>query len=78
MPDQKTLQIIKILVEDFIAMFGIPEASLAGRGTNLLSILMKEICSLLGIEKLNTTAYHPQCNGLTEWFNRILKTMLRK
>ena len=59
-------------------MFGVPEALLSDRGTNLLSFLMKNICSLLGIEKLNTTAYHPQCNGLTERFNRTLKTMLRK
>lgn len=39
---------------------------------------MKDVCGLLGIEKLNTTAYHPQCNGLTERFNRTLKTMIRK
>jgi len=37
MPDQKTLQIVKILVEDFIPMFGVPEALLSVRGTNLLS-----------------------------------------
>lgn len=35
-------------------------------------------CSLLGIQKLNTTACHPQCDRLTERFNRTLKTMLRK
>jgi len=59
-------------------MFGVPEALLSDRGTDLLSFLMKDICSLLGIKKLNTTAYHPQCNGLTERFNRTLKMMLRK
>ena len=39
---------------------------------------MKDVCALLGIEKLNTTAYHPQCDRLTERFNCTLKTMLRK
>ena len=78
MPDQKTQRIAKLLVEEIIPLFGVPEALLSDRGTNLLSHLMKDVCGLLGIEKLNTTAYHPQCNGLTERFNRTLKTMLRK
>ena len=77
-PDQKTKRIVQILVEELIPLFGVPEALLSDRGTNLLSYLMKDVCSLLGIEKLNTTAYHPQCNGLTERFNRTLKIMLRK
>ena len=33
---------------------------------------------MLGIEKLNTTASHPQCNGVVERFNRTLKLILRK
>ena len=77
-PDQKTERIVKLLVEELVPFFGVPEALLSDRGTNLLSHLMKDICSMLGIEKLNTTAYHPQCDGLTERFNRTLKTMLRK
>ena len=33
---------------------------------------------MLGIRKLNMTAYHPQCDGMVERFNRTLKTILRK
>ena len=39
---------------------------------------MTEICKLLGTDKLNTTAYHPQTNGLTKRFNRTLTSMLAK
>ena len=77
-PDHKAERIVKLLVEELVPFFGVPEALLSDRGTNLLSNLMKDVCALLGIEKLNTTAYHPQCDGLTERFNRTLKTMLRK
>ena len=56
-------------------MFGVPEALLTDWGTNLLSCLMQGVCSLLGMKKINTTAYHPQCNGMVERFNRTLKTM---
>ena len=78
MPDQKTSRIVDILVENIIPMCGVPEVLLSDRGTNLLSFLMKDVCRCLGIKKLSTTAYHPQCDGLTERFNRTLKTMLRK
>ena len=33
---------------------------------------------MMGIDKINTTAYHPQCDGAVERFNRTLKTALRK
>ena len=77
-PDQKTERIARLLVEEIVPCFGVPEAVLSDRGTNLLSYLMKDVCRMLGIEKLNTTANHPQCNGAIERFNRTLKTMLRK
>ena len=64
--DQKAQAIAKILVEEVIPFFGVPESLLSDRGTNLLSHLMKELCSMLGIMKLNTTAYHPQCDGMVE------------
>ena len=78
LPDQRAHHIWKILVEEIIPMFGVPEALLSDRGTNLLSHLMLDVCAMLGIQKLNTTAYHQQCNGLVERYNRTLKAMLRK
>ena len=76
--DQKAERIAHLLIEEIASFFGVPEALLSGRGTNLLSHLMKDICKLLGIEKLNMTAHHPECDGAIERFNRTLKTMLRK
>ena len=78
MPDQKSLRIAKLLVNEVIPQFGVPESLLSDRGTNLLSHLMTDVCRLLGIKKLNTTSHHPQCDGMVERFNRTLKTMLRK
>ena len=74
-PDQKAERIACLLVEEIVPFFGVPEALLSDRGTNLLSHL---ICALLGIRKLNTTVHHPECDGAVERFNRTLKTMLRK
>ena len=36
------------------------------------------MCSLLGIQKLNTTAYHPKCDSKVERFNGTLKSMMYK
>ena len=77
-PDQKTHRVIKLLTEELVPMFGVPEALLSHRGTNLLSNLMQDICEILGIKKLNTTSYHPQCDGMVERLNCTMKSMLRK
>ena len=63
-PDQKTERIAKLLTQEIVPMFGVPEALLSDRGTNLLSFLMQDVCKLLGIKKLNTTARHSQYNDL--------------
>ena len=39
---------------------------------------MQEVCEVLGVKKINTTAYHPQTDGLVERFNRTLTSMLSK
>lgn len=77
-PEQTTLTIAKLLVEQVISHHGVPVELLSDRGSAFLSHLMKEVCQLLGIHRVNTTAYHPQTDGLVERFNRTLIDMLAK
>ena len=77
-PDQKTSRIARLIAEEVVPYFGVPECLLSDRGTNLLSNLMADLCRILGVTKLNTTALHPQCDGAVERFNHTLKTILRK
>lgn len=62
MPDQKTEHIVKILVDEIVPFCGVPEALLSDRGKNL-SHLMCNVCELLGVTKLHTTAYHRSAMG---------------
>ena len=77
-PDQKTTRLAHLLTKEIIPVFGVPDALLSDCGTNLLSHIMRDVCELLGTTKWNTTAYHPQCDGMVERMNHTLKAMLRK
>ena len=61
-----------LLVNEIIRRHGAPHKLLSDRGTNFRSKLIHEVCLLVNIEKVNTTAFHPQCDGLTERFNQTL------
>ena len=77
-PDQKAILIARLLVDEVLPIFGVPEALLSDRGTNMLANMVQDVCQLLGITNLNTTSYHPQCDGMVERFNSTLKNMLKK
>ena len=53
-------------MEHIVVRHGVPEQLLSDRGSNFLSELIKEVCTLLGMEKINTSGYHPQTDGLVE------------
>ena len=76
--DQSALTIAKLLVEEVVSRHGVPTQLLSDRGAAFLSQLMKGVCEVLGVKKINTTAYHPQTDGLVERFNRTLTSMLSK
>ena len=78
--DNQTLEtIVRQLVDHVICWHGVPEMlANSDRGANLLSALMKEVCEVMGIRRLNTTDYHPQVDGLVENFNHTLQAMITK
>ena len=76
--DQSALNIARLLVERVVTHHGVPTQLLLDRGASFLSNLMKKVYELLGLKKVNTTAYHPQTDGLVKRFNRTLTDMLSK
>ena len=61
----------------FLLPYGCPERILTDQGSAFESQLFKELCTLHNCQKIRTTAYHPQGNGLCEKMNQTLIEMLR-
>ncbi|CAF1037601.1 unnamed protein product [Brachionus calyciflorus] len=66
------------IINQIIFKYGFMHKIVSDQGRNFESDLIKELCNSLKIEKLRTTAYHPQCNGEVERQNRTLKSILSK
>jgi transposase InsO family protein len=59
-----------------ITQYGVPKKLLTDRGANFTSALIKDTCKLLKIQKLQTSSYHPQGNGICERMHKLLIDML--
>lgn len=73
--NQKSRTVAKALWENFIVHYGIPEKLHSDQGADFESKTIKELCELMGIQKIRTTPYHPRGNPV-ERFNRTLLSML--
>lgn len=77
LPNQEAATVAKEFVIKIIFEHGIPDKVLTDQGTNFLSDMFKNMCKLLKIEKIQTTAYHPESNGALERSHRTLAEYLR-
>ena len=68
--------IVKSFIENYIPRFGIPLKITVDRGAQFTSCLFSDLSKILGIQKIHTSAYHPQSNGMIERFHRQLKTSI--
>lgn len=76
LPVQTSYEVSKFFVEQIVLRHGAPRVLLSARGTPFLARLTEDVISILGCKHVTTTAYHPQCNGLVEKFNKTLADIL--
>ncbi len=73
---QDTETIAREFVTNIITQFGVPRKLLTDKGASFTSGLIQETCKLLKIQKLQTSSYKPQVNGICERRHKLLVDML--
>lgn len=68
--------VAKVVYAGWIARFGIPHRISSDQGTQFQSSLFTRLMHYMGVDKIRTTAYHPQANGMVERWHRSLKVAL--
>ena len=63
----------RVLYNEYFSMFGFPQKFMSDQGTGFTSKVITVMCSLLGIEKIQNTPYHPQSNGSAERVHQMLR-----
>ena len=74
-PDSTATTTASFFVNNVVCIL-LPKKVLTDQGAQFRSALMDRILQQFSTEALQTTPYHPQCNGLTERFNGTLVNML--
>ena len=76
LPDQKAAIITNELIK-VLSRLGVPEILHSDQGCNFESTVLAQTLNAFGLSKSRTTAYHPECDGMVERFNRTLLQLLR-
>ena len=68
-PNQKALTMVKILVEKWFYMYGIPARIHSDQGWCFDNQIMQHLYALYGMEQSTTTPYNLHGNAQCKWFN---------
>lgn len=74
---KNSTEIAQLLVNNFILRYGVPKEIATDRGAEFTSALFGEVCKLLQIKQLQSTAYHHQTIGALENSHKNLGQYLR-
>lgn len=69
--------VARALVDNFILRYGVPESIVSDRGSEFISSTMEQVCKILEINKLSSTAYHHESIGSLENNHKHLGAFLR-
>ena len=67
----------KVLVREWLSRWSVPDIIISDPGSQFVSDVWLEVCSLMGFARDPTTSYHTQHSGKMERMHRILKNYLR-
>ena len=67
----------KLIHDNIWCHYGLPMQIISDRDARWTGAFWEYLTSLIGIQQLLTTAYHPQADGQTEVMNQILEIALR-
>ena len=65
------------LAEQFISRFGCPRTIQTDQGSNFVSNIMKTFCRIFKIQRITSTAFHPQSLGSLERAHRVFIDYLK-
>ncbi|KAJ9532677.1 hypothetical protein QJQ45_010761 [Haematococcus lacustris] len=67
----------KLSIKHIFRLHGLPREVITDRGAHFHNLFWEGVCEQLHIKRCLSTAYHPQSDGQTERYNRVLEEMLR-
>lgn len=68
--------VVRAFFDAWISRYGAPKVLTSDQGAQFESRLFTALLSLIGCERIRTTAYHPAANGLVERWHRVLKAAI--
>ena len=68
----------RVLYNNYFSVFGFPQHLMSDQGMEFCGKVIVAMCSLLGLEKIHTTPYHPQTKGAAETVHQTLQHMIGK
>ena len=77
MPDKVSETVTRNLLVNYLLVYGFPYEVFSDQGSEFISNLNKELCSVLGITRAMASVAHPSSNGQVERKNGFLKTILK-
>jgi hypothetical protein len=67
---------VTMMLDHVFKRFGLPDKVITDRGPQFASGMFRELMKHLGVQTSLSTAYHPQTDGTTEWFNQEIEAYL--
>ena len=64
-------------VKKIVLTYGTPQILQMDQGANFMSEVFRNTCKILKIKKFQSTAFHPECQGIIERSHRVLAKYLR-